>query len=98
VNVPEFDLCLIGKSNFDGFLLHQLTEMAKIIFPNIMRTCPKTKIQVANVTFPSHPFFSFLPTGSYKFIANIRFDEKGPNLFNMTGMFVFESFKDKVSS
>jgi hypothetical protein len=98
VKIPEFDWCLIGKSNFDGFLLHQLTEMAKRIFPNIMSICPRTKFQVANVSFPSHQFFSFLPTGTYKFIANIRFDEKGPNLINMTGMFIFESFKDKIST
>ena len=98
MTIPEFDWCMVGKGDFDGFLLQQLTEMVKRLLPSLMSRCPKTQVNVTNLTFPSHKFFSFLPTGLYKFIAMVRFDEKGRNLYNMTGMFSIESYKDKISA
>jgi hypothetical protein len=78
--------------------LQQLTEMVRRLLPKIMSECPKTQVSVSNLTFPSHIFFSFLPTGLYKFIVNVKFVEKGPILYNMTGQFVFDSYKDKIGS
>ena len=98
VTIPEFDWCLIGRSSFDGFLLQQLTEMVKRLLPYIMSECPRYQVLASNLTFPSHNFFSFLPTGLYKFIASVKFDEKGPILYNMTGQFVCDSYKEKIGS
>ena len=98
MNVPEFDWCLVGKAKFDGFLLHQLTELVKRIFPTIMSHCPVSQVEVGNLTFPSHKFFSFMPTGIYKFIVKVRFDENGSNLYNLTGIFLFEAYKDKINA
>jgi len=61
-----------------------------------MSHCPRNEVIATNLTFPSHKFFSFLPTGTYKFIVMVRFDDKGSNMYNMTGVFVFESYKDKI--
>ncbi|KAL7024934.1 hypothetical protein ACKWTF_013259 [Chironomus riparius] len=98
VTIPEFDWCLIGRSSYDGFLMQQLNELVKRLLPHIMSKCPRKEVSTSNLTFPSHKFFSFLPTGLYKFIASVKFNQKGNILYNMTGQFVFDAYKDRIGS
>lgn len=72
--------------------------MLKRVFPEISNHCPVSQIKAFNLTFPSHKFFSFMPTGVYKFIVKVRPADDGPNLFNMTGAFLFEAYKDKINA
>lgn len=98
ITLPEFDWCLIGKANQDGFLLQQFSEMAKKAVPKLLSDCPRSFLQVENLTLPSHQFFNFLPSGLFKFLAKMRFDINGPNLYNVTGTFQFESLKDRLGN
>ena len=72
--------------------------MIKKMVPKLISECPRSFLEVTNLTLPSHNFFNFLPSGTFKFIAKIRFDENGPNLYNVTGTFQFESVKDKLGN
>ncbi|KAL7024933.1 hypothetical protein ACKWTF_013258 [Chironomus riparius] len=95
---PEFDWCLIGRATQEGFFLQQFSEMIRKVVPKLISDCPRSFLEIRNLTLPSHPFFNFLPSGVFKFIAKMRFVENGPNLYNVTGTFQFESVKDKLGN
>jgi len=96
IKSPEFDFCLLGSTHFDGFLLEQMTELFKKVIPKGASECPLTIIAFWNITLPAHKLFSYLPSGLFKFIIPIRYDGKGPNLYNITGTFQFETIRDKL--
>ena len=98
IKSPEFDFCLIATAHFDGFLLEQMAEIIRTVLLNKVTQCPLKVVEFWNITIPSHKIFSYLPTGQFKFIIPIRYDDKGPNLYNITGTFQFESIKDKLGN
>ncbi|KAL7024932.1 hypothetical protein ACKWTF_013257 [Chironomus riparius] len=98
IKSPEFDYCLLESTHFDGFLLEQLTELFRKVIAKGTYKCPLSVISFWNITLPAHKLFSYLPSGLFKIIVPIRYDDKGPNSFNVTGTFQFESFKEKLGN
>ena len=98
IKSPEFDYCLLESTHFDGFLLEQLTELLKKVINKKISKCPLSVVSFWNITLPSHKLFSYLPSGLFKFIIPVRYDDKAPNSFNITGTFQFESIKEKLGN
>ncbi|KAL7024935.1 hypothetical protein ACKWTF_013260 [Chironomus riparius] len=96
LSVPEIDFCGLGKDKQNGFLLQQFDDMAKKIFPSLAFKCPRSALSIFNVTVPSHPLLSFLPTGFYKLITFIRYSNSGPSHYNITTSFSFETYKERL--
>jgi len=55
-------------------------------------------VVLKNLTLPAHKLFGFLPSGIFRLIVMVRFDENEPSLNNVTGVFQFESLKDKLGA
>ena len=91
---PEIDFCTFGRDNQNGFLLQQASDLVKKIFPGFK--CPCSVVHVSNITIPSHPVMSILPTGFYKLITFLRHTEKGPSTYNITTVFQYETYKDRL--
>jgi hypothetical protein len=96
VKSPEFDMCLLESTHFNGFLLEQLAELFKKVIPKEVIQCPLTTVSIWNLTLPTHKIFTILPSGIFKFIIPVRYDDKGPYKFNITGTFQFETIRDKL--
>ncbi|KAL7024937.1 hypothetical protein ACKWTF_013262 [Chironomus riparius] len=91
---PDIDFCTFGRDNQNGFLLQQASDLVKKIFPGFK--CPCSVVHVSNITVPSHPVLSILPTGFYKLITFLRQSEKGPSTWNITTVFQYETYKDRL--
>ena len=98
IKIPELNLCLFASLHFDGFMLEQMIELFKKVIPKGSTKCPLNKLVFWNITIPSHKLFSFLPSGVFKVIIPVRYDDKGPNLYNVTTSFQFESIKNKLGN
>jgi len=78
--------------------MQQIVDMVKKVIANLSKICPRTSINMNNVTFPAHKLFSMLPTGFYKLVLHVRFRETSPIMFSATGVFQFESLKDRLGN
>jgi len=96
LSAPEIDLCSLGRDKPNGFLLQQFDDMAKKIFPSLVFKCPRSVVSINNVTVPSHPLLTILPTGFYKLVTFIRYSENGPSHYNITTVFQFETYRDRL--
>ncbi|CAG9806906.1 unnamed protein product [Chironomus riparius] len=90
IKSPEFDYCLLESTHFDGFLLEQLTELFRKVIAKGTYKCPLSVISFWNITLPAHKLFSYLPSGLFKIIVPIRYDDKGPNSFNIKSRLFFK--------
>ena len=85
-------------SRGDNFMMQQITDMLKKVIENLSNICPRTSINMNNVTFPPHKLYSFLPSGFYKIVLHVRFRETSPIMLSAIGVFQFESLKDKLGN
>ena len=72
--------------------------MVKKVIPNLSNICPRSSIDMINVTFPPHKLYSVLPTGFYKIVLHTRFRETSPIMLTSVGVFQFESLKEKLGN
>ncbi|KAL7024936.1 hypothetical protein ACKWTF_013261 [Chironomus riparius] len=91
---PEIDFCTFGKEKQNGFLLQQIQDLIQRVFPGFK--CPRSELNISNITIPAHPIMSVLPTGFYKLMTFIRYTENGPSSYNVTTLFQFETYKDRL--
>ena len=91
---PEIDFCTFGKEKQNGFLLQQIADLVQKIFPGFK--CPRSLLDISNITIPPHPILSILPSGYYKLLTFIRYSMSGPISYNVTTLFQFETYKDKL--
>ena len=73
-------------------------DLIRKIAPKLIGNCPISSVVLKNLTLPAHKIFCFLPSGIFRIITMVRFDENEPILYNATGIFQFESLKDKLGA